>query len=65
MKPGSVIFDLAVVQGGNVEGSVPDKIVEKHGVIIMGYSQYTRAFGGGYERVVQPQSVQLPIRLLG
>lgn len=38
MKPGSVIFDLAVAQGGNVEGSVPDEIVERHGVRIMGYS---------------------------
>ncbi len=38
MKPGSVIFDLAVAQGGNVEGSKPDEIVEKHGVKIVGYS---------------------------
>ncbi len=38
MKPGSVIFDLAVGQGGNVEGSEPDRIVERHGVKIMGYS---------------------------
>ncbi len=38
MKPGSVLFDLAVAQGGNVEGSVPDQIVERHGVKIMGYS---------------------------
>jgi NAD(P) transhydrogenase subunit alpha len=38
MKPGSVLFDLAVAQGGNVEGSVPDKIVVNHGVNIMGYS---------------------------
>ena len=38
MKPGSVIFDLAVAQGGNVEGSEPDKMVEKHGVKIIGYS---------------------------
>jgi NAD(P) transhydrogenase subunit alpha len=38
MRTGSVIFDLAVVQGGNVEGSVPDQVVEKHGVSIMGYS---------------------------
>ncbi|MEP7348944.1 MAG: NAD(P) transhydrogenase subunit alpha [Sphingorhabdus sp.] len=38
MKSGSVLFDLAVAQGGNVEGSVPDQIVEKHGVKIMGYS---------------------------
>lgn len=38
MKPGSVIFDLAVAQGGNVEGSMPDEIVIRHGVTIMGYS---------------------------
>ena len=38
MKPGSVIFDLAVAQGGNVEGSVADEVVEKHGVKIVGYS---------------------------
>lgn len=38
MKPGSVIFDLAVAQGGNVEGSKPDEVVIKHGVKIMGYS---------------------------
>jgi NAD(P) transhydrogenase subunit alpha len=38
MKPGSVIFDLAVAQGGNVEGSKPDEIVVKHGVKIVGYS---------------------------
>ena len=38
MKPGSVIFDLAVAQGGNVEGSVADEVVERHGVSIMGYS---------------------------
>ena len=38
MKPGSVIFDLAVAQGGNVEGSVADEIVVRHGVKIMGYA---------------------------
>jgi H+-translocating NAD(P) transhydrogenase subunit alpha len=38
MKPGSVIFDLAVAQGGNVDGSKPDAVVEKHGVKIIGYS---------------------------
>ena len=38
MKPGSVIFDLAVVQGGNVEGSKPDETVIKHGVKIIGYA---------------------------
>jgi H+-translocating NAD(P) transhydrogenase subunit alpha len=38
MKRGSVIFDLAVAQGGNVEGSIADQQVERHGVTIIGYS---------------------------
>ncbi len=38
MKPGSVLFDLAVAQGGNVEGSLADQVVVKHGVTIMGYA---------------------------
>ncbi|OYW45278.1 MAG: NAD(P) transhydrogenase subunit alpha [Sphingomonadales bacterium 32-68-7] len=38
MKPGSVIFDLAVAAGGNVEGSVADQTVQRHGVTIIGYS---------------------------
>ena len=38
MKPGSVIFDLAVAQGGNVEGSRPDETVVRHGVKIIGFS---------------------------
>ena len=36
MKPGSVIVDLAVEQGGNVEGVEPGKSVMKHGVKIVG-----------------------------
>tara|TARA_B100001029_G_scaffold27728_1_gene20026 strand:+ start:88 stop:1173 length:1086 start_codon:yes stop_codon:yes gene_type:complete len=36
MKPGSVIFDLAVVQGGNSAYSEIDKIVVKNGVKIIG-----------------------------
>jgi len=38
MKPGSVIFDIAVPQGGNVEGAVADQLVTRHGVTIMGYA---------------------------
>jgi NAD(P) transhydrogenase subunit alpha len=37
MKPGSVLVDLAVEQGGNVEGSEPGKVVEKNGVKIIGH----------------------------
>jgi len=38
MKPGSVIVDMAVDSGGNVEGSEPGEIVEKNGVKIVGLS---------------------------
>ena len=38
MKSGSVIFDLAVSQGGNSAYSEVDKIVEKKGVKIIGIS---------------------------
>ncbi|MFN2100123.1 Re/Si-specific NAD(P)(+) transhydrogenase subunit alpha [Altererythrobacter sp. MF3-039] len=38
MKEGSVIYDLAVAHGGNVEGSQPDQTVVKHGVKIIGYA---------------------------
>ena len=36
MKPGSVIYDLAAVQGGNVAFTEVDKIIEKNGIKIMG-----------------------------
>lgn len=36
MQPGSVIVDMAVESGGNVEGSEPDKEVDVHGVRIIG-----------------------------
>ena len=38
MLPGSVIYDLAAVQGGNTSFTEADKIVEKNGVKIMGDS---------------------------
>ncbi|CAM3157697.1 NAD(P) transhydrogenase subunit alpha part 1 [Sphingomonas antarctica] len=37
MRPGSVIVDLAVESGGNVEGAVAGEIVELHGVKIVGH----------------------------
>ncbi|RYY27373.1 MAG: NAD(P) transhydrogenase subunit alpha [Sphingomonadales bacterium] len=37
MRPGSVIVDLAVEAGGNVEGAVAGEVVEKHGVKIVGH----------------------------
>ena len=38
MRPGSVIVDLAVEQGGNVEGVVADQVIERHGVRIIGHT---------------------------
>ena len=38
MKPGSVIVDLAVEAGGNCPLSEKDKVVVKHGVILVGVS---------------------------
>jgi H+-translocating NAD(P) transhydrogenase subunit alpha len=37
MRPGSVVVDLAVEQGGNVEGAVLGEVVERHGVKIVGH----------------------------
>ncbi|GLK56056.1 NAD(P) transhydrogenase subunit alpha [Methylopila capsulata] len=37
MKPGSVIVDLAVERGGNVEGAIPGEVVEIDGVKIVGH----------------------------
>jgi H+-translocating NAD(P) transhydrogenase subunit alpha len=38
MRPGSVIVDLAVERGGNVEGAQEGRVVETGGVKIVGYS---------------------------
>ena len=36
LKPGSIIYDLAAIQGGNAAFTEVDKIVVKDGVKIMG-----------------------------
>jgi proton-translocating NAD(P)+ transhydrogenase subunit alpha len=38
MKPGSVIVDMAAEQGGNCEFTEAGKVVVKHGVTIIGYT---------------------------
>ena len=38
MQPGSVIYDLAAIQGGNTAFTEVDKIIEKNGIKIMGES---------------------------
>ncbi|WP_375402079.1 NAD(P) transhydrogenase subunit alpha [uncultured Sphingomonas sp.] len=37
MRAGSVVVDLAVEQGGNVEGSVPGEVTTRHGVRVVGH----------------------------
>jgi len=36
MRPGSVVVDLAVAQGGNCFGTVPGETVERNGVLLIG-----------------------------
>ena len=36
MQAGSIIYDLAAVQGGNTDFTEVDKVVDKNGVKIMG-----------------------------
>ena len=38
MKPGSVVVDLAAAQGGNCPLTVPDEVVERHGVVLIGHT---------------------------
>lgn len=38
MKPGSVIIDLAAIQGGNCPLTVADQVVVRHGVTIVGHT---------------------------
>ncbi len=60
MRPGSVIVDLAVEQGGNVEGSEPGEIVTTaNGVKIVGPSQHAVAHRGRCEPALRPQSARL------
>ena len=40
LQPGSVIYDLAAVQGGNTVFTEVDKTVEKNGIKILGRQIY-------------------------
>ncbi len=40
MRPGSVVVDLAAEQGGNCEVTVPNQVIQYHGVHIVGYSDF-------------------------
>jgi len=40
MKPGSVIVDMAAEQGGNCPLTEKDKVVSKHGVTLIGITNF-------------------------
>ena len=46
MKPGAVVVDLAVEQGGNVEGIERGRIVVKHGVKLIGLENLPASVAG-------------------
>ena len=59
MKPGSVIVDLAVKQGGNCAFSVADQVVVKNGVKIVAPSSLPVGDGRRFERALRAQPAQL------
>ena len=73
MKPGSVLVDLAVESGGNVEGSQAGQMVELGGVKIVGHanvpsrlapatsSLYARNLFNFVELLIDPESKELVI----
>ncbi len=73
MKPGSVLVDLAVESGGNVEGSKTGKVVERGGVKIVGHanvasrlapatsSLYARNLFNFVSLLIDPESKELKI----
>ena len=44
MQPGSIIYDLAAIQGGNTSASKVDKIVDYNGVKILGEANILNKF---------------------
>jgi NAD(P) transhydrogenase subunit alpha len=46
MKPGSIVVDLAAEQGGNCELTEADRVVTKHGVTLIGYTDLPSRLAG-------------------
>lgn len=51
MKPGSVVVDMAIPTGGNIEDSIADKIVSKKGVKIIGWSNISSKIASDSSRL--------------
>ena len=63
MKPGSVIVDLAVEQGGNVELSKPGETVEHNGVYIVGPQNLTSDMAADASQMYSKNIVTLFLHL--
>ncbi len=46
MREGSVIVDLAAANGGNCPLTEPDKVVRRHGVVLVGHTNYPSMMAG-------------------
>ncbi len=46
MRRGSVIVDLAAANGGNCPLTKADKVIEKHGVVLVGHTNYPSMMAG-------------------
>jgi NAD(P) transhydrogenase subunit alpha len=74
MKPGSVLVDLAIERGGNVEGAVVGQVTDVDGVKIVGFtnlagrvassasSLYARNLYNFIETLVDKASKQLAVK---
>jgi NAD(P) transhydrogenase subunit alpha len=73
MRPGSVLVDLAVERGGNIEGVKADAVAETNGVKIIGYinvpgrlaatasSLYARNLSAFLDNLIDKKTKQLAI----
>ena len=60
MRPGSVIIDLASMQGGNCALTEPDREVVKYGVVILGPTNLPSTMPFHASQTVRPNRDQFP-----
>lgn len=65
MREGSVIIDMAAATGGNCALTVPEKIVVRHGVKIVGFSNYPAMMPGDASSFYAKNIVNLLFLFIG
>ena len=60
MKPGSVLVDLAVERGGNVEGARPGEVVEADGIKIVGYTNVAGRVAASASSLYAERKLMIP-----